>query len=350
MELITVTIQKYQNPNVPDISLESLTQGSNFNDNIRVTIIDGLHRNRAIINLSKDDSIPWASSPVPMMLILRKDGRDMRGTEILAVREQSNKATSVARKNYNSFSETIFTAVSYWKSFISDYQISKPSTVKIVDVARTMVGSNFFGGSSEDQFRRYVCVGNIFFSHPSAYNLLGQMDKEYGGSKLGLNPLDSEIYNGLNEADTILILEAVSAYDNRPNLSGSFLTYPTSFYSFVDELLNLCRSLFDKFGIQRKLSFPEYLNIALFLTKNKTFSIRELFHSCNRLCNYIPLEKSGKSSSRAAQRQMMKQDEEEEVRSPQERCNTEEVRNTEENCRFSISKSTTSGNRGCRLR
>ena len=189
--MITVTIQKSESPSVPDISLESLTEGNNLNDNIRVTIIDGLHRYGAIINLSKDDSTPWASSPVPMMIILRKDGRDMRGTEILALSEQANKATSVVRKSYNSLSETLCTAVSYWKSFIPGYQISNRSNVKIVDVARAMVGSNFFGGSSEEQFRRYVRVGRIFFSHPSAYNLLGQLDKIYGGSKFGLTHLDS---------------------------------------------------------------------------------------------------------------------------------------------------------------
>ena len=114
--------------------------------------------------------------------------------------------------------------------------------------------------------------------------------------------LDSELFNGLNEVDTILILEAVSAYVNRPNLFGSFLTSATSFYSFVDETLSLCRSLFNKFALQKKLSFTEYLNISLFLTKNKTCSIRELFHSCTRLWNYIPLDKSGRSSSRAAEK------------------------------------------------
>ena len=276
------TVRLCDNPSLNKLAVDDIIGDGKVKEGLKCVIVDGLHRRQALIRCKEEEDMEWAQKPVKMILKLRKDGEEMTNMEIISLGILQNNTTSAVRRAFQNLSDRMFTVVSYYRSFMRDYNISDIKAVKMTDIASSIRGASVFRENSEETCRRYARIGRVFVTHPEALDKLKMLDGTQSVS-IGASHMDHKVYFDLDKEGVLLFIESLSSYINNEaesskSRSGGRGTFPgPEFYSHLTEMYDVCRELYVKYGREAKKTFPEFLSSEVPQTKTRMITIRQCF-------------------------------------------------------------------------
>ena len=281
--VLSVTVRKSLNEHLAGTKLEDITtkSGHSFfptlNADVKADVVDGLHRHRAWVRM-KSGVQPerWLSEPLRVVLVNRKDGQDMTGTEILRHSALRNHRSSAVKKDEH-FIDFIYSVMSYIQSIAKDHGFD-PLNIKVTDLAKSMKAATYLHTSS---YLRYARIGKCLLRVKDAVNNLleymGNLPTAQRG-RLGPTHIDTEFFHQTKDSDEAwFFLEALVTKLLDPVVTkGSKSTiFPTKhFYKTATIILNFLRDLYGEFKDDGE-TFSVFLNREFSLSHVKKQKIRE---------------------------------------------------------------------------
>ena len=291
--LMTVTVLRSKNVGLEDLQLSSLLEDSGkhidspdektsrkIKNGLMVTVVDGLHRHRALNLLSnalRSDAPEWLDQPIRMTLQIRSDLNDMNSTEILHLGAQRNQLSATVRP-FSGLEQHISAVRSYLRSFASENNL-QISDVRPTNLAEELSASGTIVDFAFETYRRYSRIAKVFAIYPSALTSLIELNQAHE-VKLGASHLDNNVFYQVDEPGVVLFMESVAAYVRNPETNGRFQN--VRFYQYVKNAYQVLRQEYETHGLP-KMSFLAFLNVQIKHSSLRKMSIRELFVSNMRL-------------------------------------------------------------------
>ena len=284
--VLSVTVRKSVNDQLEGTKLGDITTNSahsffpTLKSEVKADVVDGLHRHRAWIRM-KSGVQPerWLSEPLRVVLVNRKDGKDMTGTEILRHSAKRNHRSSTVKKD-ECFIDFIYSVMSYIQSIATEHNFN-PLHIKVSYLALSMKKGEYLETSSYPSYLRYARIGKCFCRIKKAVgHLLEHMTNMTPAERGRLGPthIDSTFFNKVKDDDDAwFVMEALVTKLLDPVVTkGTKSTiFPHEhFYKVATTMVNFLRDIYDEFKEDNE-TFEVFLTREFSLTHVKRQKIRE---------------------------------------------------------------------------
>jgi len=207
------------------------------------------------------------------MLKVRKDGQDMKSSEILHHGARDNNLASNVRA-MTEFPDMVYALKNYALCFAGENRLT-PKDIRPVDLAKELESCALLGQKSSTSYRRYARVGKTVAKQASVWDDVREL-LEADDNKLGLVHLECTQLFSLDSAGFILTLEALNAYLTtalaKKKKSGGFA--PGPFFHYTERLYENTRAAFNDHSAEEGVSFQDYLDIEIPQTHTLKTTIR----------------------------------------------------------------------------
>lgn len=263
-----------------------------------VEIVDGRHRTTILKANKKRPGMEWASEPIRVIVITRKDGDPLSTHEKLKISRLSNNKAGMSRQD-TAMTDILKSVMVYAKTWESSYEVSFVDATT-ADIYQDMKPSKWFGDKSPETYKKYIRVGKLIVGFDKALSTLEELG-ESDGTVLGMVHLDDAT---LITSPKLFVPYLLRAADNFVRQRERAVWNARAFYKNARDVLDTLHGIYmSEMGDDETLTrFSAFMDTQVRNTATTTVSINTLFLSNTRLFRHNPKDTAGKEQDKAEKR------------------------------------------------
>lgn len=198
---------------------------------MKMVILDVLHRHQAFLTLRIDDGLQWTWTGTRFWPQYHRAGRGNKTAEVINLRKAANMMTENLQCG-TSLIDLLRSTASYAQAFGAEYHVSFLDS-RINDIVDDKISFEFLSLDSQSIQSRYISVTRFLFKRIKVLSGFKELGKESAGTpSVVVEHVDDVTILSSNEVDMKFRLQAPDAFLNNPVKPILFLA--VSFYNHAD--------------------------------------------------------------------------------------------------------------------